>query len=77
MVTSRFHTVKLFDQKGSRKTAITTTAKTKKTEMNKHEKQATVALSNEPIYSFVHTLTNSPQIISRTVIGKKSESKHF
>lgn len=51
--------MKLFSQKGSKETtAITTTAKTKKMETNRHEKSANVLLSNEAIYKFVLTLTN-------------------
>ena len=40
-------------------------------------KQATVVLSNEAIYNFVLTLTNSPQIISTKANGNISEIKHF
>ena len=53
-VTSSFHTVRLFDQKSSRKTAITTTAKTKKTEMNKHKnKQLLRYQMNQPIVLYI------------------------
>ena len=46
-------------------------------ETNRHEKSANVLLSNEAIYKFVLTLTNSSQTISLNINGKKSEREHF
>ena len=61
----------LFSQKGNNRNN-----KNSKEEENRN-KQATVVLSNEAIYNFVLTLTNSPQIISTKTNGNKSESKNF
>ena len=64
-------------RKATETTEITTTAKTKKTETNKHEKQATVVLSNEAVYNFVITLNNSPQISSTKVMERNLKVSTF
>ena len=46
-------------------------------ETNKHEKQATVVLSNEAVYNFVITLNNSPQISSTTVMERNLKVSIF